>query len=635
MGIVGVASLGSLEIATTVRRMGQSLVHRGPDEWGEFVEHAVGLGHTRLSILDLEHGQQPMISEHRDVVLVFNGEIYNFKDLWRDLESKGHRFRTDHSDTEVILNGYLQWGLDVFSRLNGMFAVAIWDRRTKTLVLARDRTGIKPLYYAELPGRGIIFASEPKAILRSGLFVPSFDPEALPEYFLHRAVIAPRTLWRFLAKLPAAHIFSHSDSGTSSLTQYWTPRTGTRTTIQMPEAAEVIEAELAQAIKSHLIADVPVGIFLSGGVDSSLVAALTSSLASPHAFTIGTKSTLDEVPFAAVVARHFGLELHSYYVEADEYLRALDDWVYFNDDPVSDPSALALFLLSRYARRAGMKVMLSGEGSDELFCGYTSYVRYAVLNLVKQIPLASRALKGFGRHLDDRTRDYLEQPGELTFLGTGHLTTRSLRKQMFVGVASDAPTPMRLSQDESMTPLRAALIFDQLIRLPNDILSRTDRATMAAGIEARVPFLDRGVIDAANSLGDACCLHPLSFQTKRVLKSILSKYLPSHLVYRKKLGFDLPIAKWLRTEFRHTAAEFLGERLVPGLNYDYWSSLYSLHCTGKRDHAGVLWAWLVLEQWYRRWVADHTPSTASMLEAAEKRSESEQSRLQVYDSPLA
>jgi asparagine synthase (glutamine-hydrolysing) len=194
---------------------------------------------------------------------------------------------------------------------------------------------------------------------------------------------------------------------------------------------------------------------------------------------------------------------------------------------------------------------------------------------------------------------------------------------------------MRLSQDESMTPLRAALIFDQLIRLPNDILSRTDRATMAAGIEARVPFLDRGVIDAANSLGDACCLHPLSFQTKRVLKSILSKYLPSHLVYRKKLGFDLPIAKWLRTEFRHTAAEFLGERLVPGLNYDYWSSLYSLHCTGKRDHAGVLWAWLVLEQWYRRWVADHTPSTASMLEAAEKRSESEQSRLQVYDSPLA
>jgi len=625
MGIVAVSSMGSREIALTIRRMGQLLTHRGPDDWGEFIEDAVGLGHTRLSILDLEHGQQPMVSEDRSVILVFNGEIYNFKDLWRELEAKGHRFRTDHSDTEVILNGYLQWGQDVFSRLNGMFALGIWDRRTKTLVLARDGTGIKPLYYAKLSGQGIIFASEPKAIVRSGLVARSFDPEALPEYFLHRAVIAPRTLWRGIVKLPAAHIFSYSDRGASSLTRYWTPRAGTRATTRMPEAADHIEAELAKAIRSHLIADVPVGIFLSGGVDSSLVAALTSRLASPHAFTIGTRSTLDEVPFAAAVARHFGLRLHSYYVEADEFVRALDDWVYFNDDPVSDPSALALLLLSRYARQAGMKVMLSGEGSDELFCGYTSYVRYAILNLVAQIPLASQALKVLGRRLDARTRDYLEQSGDLSFLGTGHLSTMSLRKQMFVDIATDSPTPIRPAQDKSTTPLRAALIFDQLIRLPNDILSRTDRATMAAGIEARVPFLDRGVIDAANALDDACCLHPFSFQTKRLLKSILRKYLPPHLVYRKKLGFDLPIAKWLRTEFSHTAAESLGERMVPGLNYDYWFSLYGLHCSGKRDHAGPLWAWLVLEQWYRRWVADLTPITASTLGACPNKCKNEPS----------
>jgi len=601
MGMADVPGLCTAEIASRLRRMSALLEHRGPDDGGGFYEPGIGLGHVRLSILDIEHGAQPMSSPDGSAVVVFNGEIYNYRDLWCELESKGHRFRTHHSDTEVILNGYLEWGLDVFSRLEGMFAVGIWDRRTKMLVLARDRMGIKPLYYAHPPEGGVIFASEPKAILQCGLMAPAFDAERLAEYFTHRAVAAPRTLWRGVLKLPAAHILSCPARGAHSVARYWTPSPSSQPRLHRADAVETVEAELRQAVKSHLIADVPVGIFLSGGVDSSLVAAFASQLSDVQAFTIGTRTELDEIPFAAEVAHRFGMTLHSYYVEPHDFIRALDDWIYFNDDPVSNPSALALLLLSRAARQQGVKAILTGEGSDELFCGYSSYVRYLVLDSIKQLPLAAQGLALLRSRLDGRTVDYLEQPDELKFIGTGHVTTRSMRRQMFVDIASDVPPMPPEIHPRPVSRLREALLFDQMIRLPNDILAGTDRATMAAGLEARVPYLDRRVIDVANALDDGCCLNPLSLQTKWVLKRILRKYLPSHLVYRKKLGFDLPIGKWLRTQFRVIATDFLADRRISGMNYCFWTNLYDAHCNGERDYAAPLWAWFVLERWYRRW----------------------------------
>ena len=602
-GIQGLAQLpncASDEIAVLLRRMGGTLTHRGPDDWGEFFADGVALGHNRLSILDLEYGAQPMVSEDSNVAIVFNGEIYNYQELWTELEGKGRRFRTDHSDSEVILNGYLEWGLDVFAHLNGMFAIGIWDGRSETLVLARDRAGIKPLYYSEVPEGGIIFASEPKAIIESGLVSTPFAPEALSEYFTYRAVTAPGTFWRNVLKLPAGHVLTYSRANSCLISRFWSPEPGS-STLSLPEAVEAIEAALMRAVQSHLVADVPVGIFLSGGIDSSLIAAFASRLAQPQAFTIGTSGELDETPMAAAVARHFGLHLNSYYVMPGEFLRTLDDWVYFNDDPVSDPSALALMLLSRMARERGMKVMLSGEGSDELFCGYTSYVRYLVLQSITNVPLMPHALRMIRRRLDDRTMDYLEQPGKPTFLGTAHVTTRWMRSRMFVDVNPEVAASCPEFGGPA-TPLRRALLFDQMIRLPNDILARTDRATMSASIEARVPYLDRAVIEAANSLDDGHCLHPLSFQTKRVLKLILRKYLPKELVYRRKVGFDLPIAGWLREEFRPTVTQFLGDRLIPGINYPFWSRFYEAHRNGSQDYAAPLWAWLVLERWYRRWV---------------------------------
>jgi asparagine synthase (glutamine-hydrolysing) len=616
MGIAGVPGLDKAAIASYVERMRVLLRHRGPDEDGAFYGEGVGLGHTRLSILDIEHGRQPMESPDGSVALVFNGEIYNYRDLWHELELKGRRFRSHHSDTEVILNGYLEWGMDVFSRLDGMFALGIWDNRTRSLVLARDRSGIKPLYFAQLPRGGMVFASEPKAIVRSGLIAPSFDVEALPEYFTYRAVAAPRTFWRGISKLPAAHVLSWPGRGAPAVTRYWAPRPTSRPRVSMDEAAEVVEAELTQAVKSHLVADVPVGVFLSGGVDSSLVAAMASRLADLRGFTIGTHSELDETPFAAEVARRFGMKLHNHYLDPGEFLDALDDWVYFNDDPVSDPSALALLLLSRLARQHGMKVMLAGEGGDELFCGYGSYVRYGVLNSLRRVPFAFRMMKLLGGRLDGRTADYLDQPGPLSFLGTAHLTTSRMRRQMFPGIPARSPLGSDEIGMEPASAMRRALLFDQLVRLPNDILARTDRATMATGIEARVPFLDRRVIEAANALDDECCLHPVSFETKRVLKHILRKYLPAGLVYRKKLGFDLPVGHWLRSRCRPDISEFLADRSIPGMDYSFWAGLYEAHCARRRDYAAPLWAWLVLERWYRRWVMNAATGTSRLSAGA-------------------
>jgi len=598
MGATGIRSAeGSIEC---VRRMGSFLAHRGPDAWGEYCDEGIALGHVRLSILDLEGGAQPMISADRKVALVFNGEIYNYRAVWRELEGKGWRFRTDHSDTEVILNGYREWGLGVFERLEGMFAVAIWDAAASRLVLARDRAGIKPLYYAHLPGGGLAFASEPKAILGCGLIDPSLTTSALAEYFTHRAVAAPRTLWRGISKLSAAHILCWSEREPLAIKRYWTPAPGGRPRMGIAEAAEFVESELGQAVESHLIADVPVGIYLSGGVDSSLVAAMAAARSRPHAFTIGVDGALDETAYAAEIARRFDLPHHVLHLQPGDFAAALDNWVYFNDDPVSDPSALALFLLSRAARQAGMKVMLSGEGADELFCGYSSYVRYQAVSAIRRIPFVARALRLGPWRIDDRTREYLEQPGEPVFAGTGHLTTARMRKEIFG--AGDAELPAARFDAGGFSSLRRALLFDQSVRLPNDVLARTDRATMAAGVEARVPFLDRRVVEAANALDDACCYRSVPFETKRVLKVILRKYLPHRLVHRKKVGFDLPIAGWLRTEFRPVAESFLSEKLIPQMNYGFWARLYAAH-SGGQNRSAPLWAWLVLERWYRRWAA--------------------------------
>jgi asparagine synthase (glutamine-hydrolysing) len=596
--------------------MGLWQYHRGPDGWGEWLSDGVALGQNRLAILDLVHGRQPMASEDGLVQVVFNGEIYNFRELWNELERKGYRFRTDHSDTEVIVHGYREWGTDVFERLEGMFAVAIWDVSKQSLCLARDRLGIKPLYYS-CNEKGLVFASEPKTILVSGSAPARLDESALPDYFMFRAPVGPATLFKSIRKLSpgcwCTYVRGQGRLGPEH--RYWAPH-APATRLSRSETEDRIISALDDAARSHLIADVPVGLFLSGGVDSSLLGSLIVQHGQIEAFSVGTRSKWDESTYASQVADHLGLPLHIRWVTGADFGSHFEGWSYFNDDPVSDPSALALMLLTEHARERGMKVMLAGEGADELFGGYSSYRRYDAFARLSRLrpPVPIRRLLGaFGRDVD---RDYLASLDDLRFLGSPHVMLEADRQQLLGPDAFSQSTSWRQrpsAKASSPDPVRAAMLFDQEIRLPNDLLPRTDRATMAYSLEARVPFLDRQVVELANRLRPRDSIRLVPPRGKWLLKRITAKRVPRSAVYRHKRGFAVPVEDWLTHDFSERIADFLSERLIEPLNYDYLAELYRAHNSG-RHRAELLWAWLVLEQWFRLWiVGEAVPHTPAVL----------------------
>src|SRR5829696_1037723 len=607
-GILGIAtnqSFRNSELRSLIRTMGLWQYHRGPDGWGEWIDDGIALGQNRLASLDLVHGKQPMASVDGSVHVVFNGEIYNFSDLWSELAGKGYQFRTDHSDTEVIVHGYSEWGSDVFNRLEGMFAIAIWDSSIQSLLLARDRLGIKPIYYALTKG-GVIFASEPKTILASGWLEPALSTTALPDFFMFRAPVAPATLFEGIEKLPAGcWVKFDRVSGMGPEQRYWQPRAGEDRVPSNDLAEERVETAIADAALSHLAADVPVGLFLSGGVDSSLLAALVAKHSPIQAFTVGTHSKLDESRFASQVATHLGLPLNIRWVTGDDFRSRFDDWCFFNDDPVADPSALALMLLAEHARLKGMKVMLAGEGADELFGGYHSYLRYGMYSVIARGGLAryARTLRRLG--VPEIDRDYLGSLVNLRFFGSAHVLRGRDRHSLFT---DDLSGVISLWEENAFghaalngADVRSAMIFDQQVRLPNDLLARTDRATMAYSLEARVPYLDRQVVETANALSPRLCIRMLPPQMKVLLKSIAATHVPPSVVYRRKRGFNLPVEQWLSTDFAERIADFLSERAIEVLNYDYLTAAYRDHVNG-RHRAALLWAWLVLEQWYRLWI---------------------------------
>jgi asparagine synthase (glutamine-hydrolysing) len=605
-GILGIVAKdhdgGGLQ--EVIRRMGLWQYHRGPDGWGEWQGDGVVLGQNRLAILDLVHGKQPMSSADGSVHVVFNGEIYNYRALWQELAAKGYEFRTDHSDTEVIVHGYREWGTGVFDRLEGMFAIAIWDAHREALFLARDALGIKPLYHA-LTDDGLVFASEPKTILAGGQVTRELNAAALPDYFMFRAPIGPETLFAGIQKLsPGCWRRYDRAGGLSDEVVYWRPHAR-----RSPTGADVGEAEveavLEEAVRSHLIADVPVGLFLSGGVDSSLLAALLAPHVRIEAFAVGTASKWDESGFAQQVADHLGLPLHVRWVTGEDFRDRFDDWSYYNDDPVADPSALALMLLSQYARDEGMKVMLAGEGSDEIFGGYYSYLRYKGYAELSRVPLAARAGAVAAPRAGVVDGDYLGSLGDLRFFGSAHVLSETDRRSLFRGetaglVYSWSERRFRPAGSTSAVA-RAAMVSDQTLRLPNDLLPRTDRATMAYSLEGRVPYLDRKVVDLANSLTDRQSVRLLPPQAKWLLKRIAARHVPRNAVYRHKRGFNVPVEQWLSVDFRDRVDEFLAERRIDALDYEYLAAVRQEHDAG-RHRAALLWAWLVLEQWHRLWL---------------------------------
>ena len=624
------APFGADTSRTLVHRMCDVIRHRGPDDEGVWVADGVALGMRRLSIIDLSTGHQPIHNEDQTVWIVFNGEIYNFRELRRELEAAGHRFYTS-SDTEVIVHAYEQWGKGAITRLRGMFGLAIWDTRSRTLLVARDRIGIKPMYYATANQR-LYFGSELKSLLEAPDLPRDLDAGALDHYLSFLYTPRDGSIFKSIRKLPPGHLMTWSD-GRLEVEQYWQMSATETFAGSEQEAVEQLRAVLSDAVRSHMISDVPLGAFLSGGVDSSLVVGLMSELSSARVktFSIGfDEPAFDELEHARRVADHFGTEHHEFVVQPDG-VSILDKLISHFDEPFADSSAIPTWYVSEMARRH-VTVVLSGDGGDELFGGYDRYLphprvaafdRYSPRALRRVAALAARRLphgvrgKNFLRHVgrDDQGR-YLDA---IRFFGADEkptLLTAELQR------AIDGPDPeTRLARHfERLAPLpwpSQMMRFDAETYLPEDILTKVDRMSMAHSIESRVPLLDTDVIAFAATLPAAMKIK--NGRRKHVLKEVAATLLPRGIIDRKKQGFGVPLGTWFRGHLRELFADTLLSPTALQRGYfqpAFVNRLVAEHLAGTRDHTLRLWQLLVFERWNREYVDRRGSAVPELLRSA-------------------
>jgi asparagine synthase (glutamine-hydrolysing) len=593
------------------RRGAATLAHRGPDDdtvAAVAEAHAV-LAFRRLSIIDLATGRQPMATgDGRH--LLFNGEIYEHLDRRRELEQEGVTFRTT-SDTEVLLWTLAREGVAGLAKLRGMFGLAFLDIPRRSLLLARDRLGIKQVYYVDRP-EGFFFASEPKALLALPWVQPSLDTDQLASYFDLRCVPSPGTLFRGIERLaPGTTLTRPLAGGPLRIERYWALPTApdpgaSRGTIG--DAVDRVEEALLRSVRRRLVADVPVGAFLSGGLDSALVVTAMRKLGHPDLQTFTATfpgSPDDEAALAARVSavnrtRHHPVPLH-----ADDFLSFLPRWVELNDDLVADASALPLHAVSARAREAGCIVLLSGEGADELFAGYGASHKYLLLRRLRGlIPSAAartrllRAAVAAGwvaRQDVPRLDAYFVRDGG--YLGAAALGDETeLRRLLVPDLVAPNILP-RAAEDDLVGLCR----FDLGPRISDDLLVRTDRATMGASIEARVPFLDHDLVETVIGLPDRA--RALPGVSKVALRLLARRWgVPRQTLWHRKIGFQLPLASWFRGTLRPVWCEFLAERAIPGLRYERVTALLDLHDRGIGSHEEMLWRIFALECWHRRWV---------------------------------
>lgn len=609
--------------------------HRGPDDWGIWDgEQGVGLGHRRLSILDLSpHGHQPMVSTDGRLVMIFNGEVYNFKLIRKELESLGHRFRGT-GDTEVILAAFQEWDFDeAVKRFIGMFAIAVWDRKVQRLVLLRDRLGVKPLYYG-FDGHTLWFGSELKALRAFSHWRPEIDQAALAEYFQFGYINAPRTIYRHVWKLPPGHLLEIEMGGEPRVRPYWSVLDGISNTWTSSEdsLAEELEALMVDAFKLRMVSDVPVGMFLSGGVDSSLVTALLQKHLgeSVHTFTIGFKEArYNEAPHARRLAEYLGTNHTERILDPNEAKAIVPRWGELYDEPFADSSGIPTFLVSQVASEQ-VKVVLSADGGDELFSGYNAYgdlINKA--NRLERLPApAHRLLRGLleavpiqclQRTILDgpfpyrarswaannllrrlaRIRDYMgaETSGGLYERGLSQWHPRELRR--LIGSVE------RVRESPDIYPggfAEQMCLWDLHNYLPGDILAKVDRATMAVSIEGREPLLDHRLVEFAFRL-------PLSMRrgvlgSKHLLRKILYKHVPREMVERPKQGFGVPVLEWLRGDLhglmdRHLSPEHVQAQgiLDPGI------VSRTLRDFDRGDNSAVtrVWSLLAFQMWRQKW----------------------------------
>ena len=618
-GICGIASPAGTPDPERLAAMSAALVHRGPDSAGEHLDGPVALAARRLSIIDLAGGDQPIASEDGACVVVQNGEIYNFPELRRELERAGHAFRT-HSDTEAIVHLYEEHGLDFARRLRGMFAVAIWDARTRRLVLARDRYGIKPLYYRHVDGE-LAFASELRALPRGEI-----DLDALEAFLAFNSVPAPYSIFRDVRKLPAGHTLVWED-GSITIDRFARPAPVELRDLREDDEAELVEelrARLRDSVRAHLLADVPVGVLLSGGVDSAALAAFAAQESDRvRTFTIGfAERSFDERDDARRVAERYDTDHHELLVRPDPtiLLPALADAF---DEPFADSSALPTYLVSELAA-AHVKVALSGEGGDELFGGYYTYA--ADLLADRFAPLARLARPAVERLPTSTSKASFDYKAK-RFVRAAHLPPLERHhgwKEIFSADARadltgsrsafDPVDVYRARYDETAGADGLARLqdVDFGIYLVDDLLVKTDRASMAHSLEARVPFLDQAVTNLAFALPARHKVRGLS--KKVLLRKAVAPLLPREVVHGRKRGFSIPAAAWLRGELEPFARETLSADTLRRQGFfrpDTVSRLIDDHVAGVEDRSRQLWGLLAFTLWYERHVESEPPRLRS------------------------
>jgi asparagine synthase (glutamine-hydrolysing) len=602
--------------AALVRRMCDVIRHRGPDDEGTWVDEGVALGMRRLSIIDLSTGHQPIHNEDRSVWIVFNGEIYNFRELRTELELAGHRFYTA-TDTEVIVHAYEQWGQGAIGRLRGMFGMAIWDARSRALLVARDRIGIKPMYYAQVNGR-LYFGSELKSLLQAPDLPRDLDANALDHYLSFLYTPRDGSIFKSVRKLPPGHLLTWTD-GRIAVKQYWQLPVDETFRGSEEDAVQHLRGVLGDAVRSHLMSDVPLGAFLSGGIDSSLVVGLMSEFSSSRVktFSIGfDEPAFDELEHARRVAVHFGTDHHEFVVKPDG-VSILDKLVSHFDEPFADSSAIPTWYVSEMARRH-VTVVLSGDGGDELFGGYERYLphprvvafdRYSPRALRRVAGIAAARLphgtrgKNFLRHVgrDDRGR-YLDA---IRFFGADEKPALlTVDVQRAIDTLDPETLLARRFERFSQLPWPSQMMrFDAETYLPEDVLTKVDRMSMAHSIESRVPLLDNEVIDFASTL--PASLKIKNGRRKHVLKEVAATLLPRDILNRKKQGFGVPLGTWFRGNLRELFADTL---LSPSsLQRGYFQPAFvrrivDEHLAGTRDHTLRLWQLVVFEKWQQQYV---------------------------------
>ncbi len=628
-GIAGTLKFNPSESPSEARlvAMRDSLHHRGPDGAGLMIDGPVGLAHRRLSIIDLEGGHQPMANAERSIWITYNGELYNFRELRSQLEQRGCRFTT-HSDTEVLLRAYEVFGEDCVEHLRGMFVFAIWDSVQRKLFIARDRLGIKPLYY-RVSDNELLFGSEIKAVLAADPGRPTFNREVLPEFLASRYVAGEETFFEGVRKLLPAHTLSWTAEQGIRQRKYWQPPLAdTDDSLSRADCVDIVREGLKDAVRSHLVSDVPVGVFLSGGVDSTALASMMASMSDEpiRTFSVGfSEAAANELDYARMAAEAVGSQHHDILVSPEQFFESLPSMIWHEDEPIAHASSIPLNAVSRLAQQH-VKVVLSGEGADELFLGYYRYrvthwnrklgevystsmparLREVMANTIPKLP---KQLRRYAQ------RTFLAMdtgPRELFFENFA-VFPKALRQSLLMD------PELLLARDPFAEPLRhyraagtqtlQCMSHADIQTYLVELLMKQDQMSMAASIETRVPFLDHLLVEKVARIP---MRHKFRvWQTKSLFRDAIRDIVPREILTRKKMGFPVPMDSWLRGRFKHMVDEFvLGQRALAREHFKpgFLKRLALEHGSGRADHGDRLWLLINLEIWQRIFVDGEDPS---------------------------